>query len=100
MGIRLRTDGPQMSNLHVPDWPHLHGFSEKDAQYKKLQKEQYDRRHRTKPVASLPDDTEVWVNVESRQITSRVNTNLLTPRSYLIALLMYQLAKLDEIDLI
>jgi len=58
MGRRLHTDVPQVSNLLVPDWPHLHGFAEKDQQYKKLQKEQYDCCHRTKPVASLPDDTE------------------------------------------
>jgi len=85
MGRRLHTDVSQVSNLLVPDWPHLHGFAEKDVQYKKLQKEQYDHRHRTKPVASLPDDTEVWVNMKGRQILGRVNTSGPTPRSYLIS---------------
>ena len=59
MGRRICTDVPQVSNLLVPNWSHLCDFAEKDARYKKQQKEHYDLCHRTRPVPSLPDDSEV-----------------------------------------
>ena len=67
MGRRICIDIPQVSNLLVPGWSDLHDFAEKDAQYTKQQKEQNDLCHRTRPVPSLSDDSEVWVNVQDRQ---------------------------------
>ena len=84
MGRRIRTDVPQVSNLLVPNWSHLCDFAEKDARYKKQQKEHYDLCHRTRPVPSLPDDSEVWVNMQDQQVPGRVNTSCSTPRSYVI----------------
>ena len=69
MGRRLCTDIPQVSNLLIPDWPHLQGFEEKDRKYKQQQKEQYDSRHRVRPLTPLPNDTDVWVNVQGRECT-------------------------------
>ena len=63
MGRRICTDVPQVANLLIPDWSYLQGFEEKDRKYKQQQKEQYDNRHRVGSVPSLPDDTEVWVNI-------------------------------------
>jgi len=82
MGRRLRTDVPQVSNLLTPDWPHLQGFVEKDRQYKKQQKQQYDHHHKVRSVAPLPDDTDVWVNVQGRNVPGTVNSRYSTPRSY------------------
>ena len=84
MGRRLRTDVPQVSNLLIPDWPHLQGFEEKDRKYKQQQKEQYDNRHRVRPLTPLPNDTDVWVNVQGRDVPGRVNSSYSTPRSYII----------------
>ena len=77
-------DVPQVCNLLIPDWPHLKGFEEKDRQYKKQQKQQYDHRHRVRSVTPLPDDTDVWVNVQGRNVPGRVNSRYSTPRSYII----------------
>ena len=84
MGRHLRTDVPQVSNLLIPDWPHYLGFQEKDAEYKKQQKEQYDRRHRARPITTPPEDTEVWVTMQDRQVPGRVATSHTTPRSYIV----------------
>ena len=84
MGRRIRTDVPQVANLLIPDWSHLQGFEEKDRKYKQQQKEQYDNRHRVKSVPPLPDDTEVWVNIQGREVPGRVNSHYHTPRSYII----------------
>ena len=84
MGRRLRTDVPQVSNLLIPDWPHLQGFEEKDRKYKQQQKEQYDSRHRVRSLTPLPNDTDVWVNIQGRDVPGRVNSSYSTPRSYII----------------
>ena len=84
MDRQIRTDVPQVANLLIPDWSHLQGFEEKDRKYKQQQKEQYDNRHRVRSVPPLPDDTEVWVNRQGREILGRVNSHYHTPRSYVI----------------
>ena len=84
MGRRFRTDVPQVSNIFIPNWPHLQGFEEKDRKYKQQQKEQYDSHHRVRPLRLLPNDTDVWVNVQGRDVPGRVNSNYSTPRSYII----------------
>ena len=90
MGRRLCTDVPQVSNLLIPDWPHLLGFQEKNAEYKKQQKEQNDRCHRARAITTLPEDTKVWVTLQDRQVPGRVlQVTLLLDHT----LLMYQLAK-------
>ena len=84
MGRRLRTDVPQVANLLIPDWSHLQCFEEKDREYKQQQKEQYDNRHRVRSIPPLPDDTEVWVNIQGREVPGRVNSRFHTPRFYII----------------
>ena len=84
MGRRLRTDVPQVPNLLIPDWPHLQGFEEKDKEYKQQHKEHYDSRHRVRPVTPLPDDVDVWINVQGRDIAGRINSRYPNPRSYVV----------------
>ena len=96
MGRRLCTDVPQVSNLLIPDWPHLQGFEEKDRKYKQQQKEQYDSRHRVRPLTPLPNDTDVWVNVQGRDVSGTVNSSHSTPCLYIIR---HQLYRLGETDL-
>ena len=84
MGRRLKTDVPQVRQLLVPNWPHLEGFEEKDKQLKLQQKENYDRRHRVRPLPPLLEDTPVWVNTQGRQTPGRVVTTAATPRSYIV----------------
>ena len=84
MGRQLLTDIPHVSNLPIPDWPHLRGFKEKDREYKQQQKEQYDSHHRVRPLTPLPNDTDVWVNVQGRNVPGTVNSSHSAPRSYVI----------------
>ena len=62
MDRQLKTDVPQIKELLIPNWPHLTDFEEKDREYKERQKKDFDRRHRTRPLPSLPNDSDVWVN--------------------------------------
>ena len=84
MSRRLHTDVPQVSNLLIPDCPQLQGFEEKDRKYKQQQKEQYDSRHTVRPLTPLPNDTDVWVNVQGRDVPGTVNSSHSTPHSYII----------------
>ena len=66
MGRQLHTDVPQVFNLLIPDWPHLLGFQEKDAEDKKQQKKQYDCHHWARTITIFLEDTEVWVTMQDR----------------------------------
>ena len=82
MGRRIRTDVPQVSNLLVPDWSNT--IFLKRMHDIRSSKKQYDLCHRTRPVPSLPDDSEVWVSMQDRQVPGRVDTSGSTPKSYVI----------------
>ena len=75
---QLKTDGPQVRQLLVPNWPHLEAFKQKDMQLKPQQKN-YDRRHHLRPLPPLSEDTPVWVNTQDRQIPGRIITSAATP---------------------
>ena len=66
MGRRLKTDIPQPKAAFIPEWTHLRGFREKDKEWKEKQKSAYDKQHRVKNLAPLPDDQSVWVNTQDR----------------------------------
>ena len=50
---------PQVQQLLVRNWPHLEGFKQKDIQHKLQQKQNYDRRHRVRPLPPLSEDSPV-----------------------------------------
>ena len=39
---------------------------------------------RVRPLTPLPNDTDMWVNVQGRDVPGRVNSSYSTPRSYII----------------
>ena len=45
MGRPLRTDIPQVPCTLIPEWSYLASFRQKDAEMKRKQKADYDRRH-------------------------------------------------------
>ena len=65
---------------------------EKDRLHKEQQKENYDHSHRVKTAAILPDNTDVWVNTQGRNVPGTVVT---TPPLDLILLLRH-LGRFDE----
>lgn len=82
MGRRIRTDLPQLKQRLVPDWPYLEDFRKADECHKQKQKENYDTRHRTRPLASLPKNAPVWVDTPSGQTPGKVVRPSGEPRSY------------------
>ena len=59
-------------------------FQKSDATYKLKQKDNFDKRHRTKDLPMIPDDTPVWVDSDNGPVSGRVVTSAGTPRSYLV----------------
>ena len=59
MGRRIRTAVPQSSAMLIPHWSYLKEFQEKNAEFKKKQKEEFDRRHGVKELPEIPDNREV-----------------------------------------
>ena len=82
MGRRLRTDVPQVEESFIPDWSHLQDFENKDKQFKRKQKKDYDRRHRVRDLSPIPDNTPVWVNTRGTQIPGTVARSDNASRSY------------------
>jgi len=84
MGRRIRTELPQIARNLVPRWSHTRNFRALDEQYKRLQKDQYDRRHRTRTLPNLPDDQPVWVETRGQHTPGTVLRSANTPRSYIV----------------
>ena len=72
MGRRIRTDVPMVKKLLIPKWPQIKSFEEADKKQKERQKRDFDKRHRTRSLPSLPDDTHVWVDTPRGQAAKRI----------------------------
>ena len=80
MGRRLRTNLPQAQTQLTPDWSYLSEFRDCNKEFKKKQKMDFDRRHRTRSLPLIPDGSEVWVRTHTQQpIPGRVTTQTNTP---------------------
>ena len=84
MGRRLRTPIPQTNKLLVPNWVYLEMFREKNKQFKESQKKDFDKRHRTRELTPIPDNTDVWITSEDRPIQGTVVSPADSPRSYVV----------------
>ena len=82
MGRKIRTCVPVIDKLLKPDWPYLSKFRNKEEAFKRKQKKEYDRRHRTRPLTPIADDTPVWIN---GQTPGRILSPANTPRSYMVS---------------
>ena len=80
----LRTDIPHVLSILIPEWSCLTSFHQKDADMKRKQKANYDRRHRARPLSPLPNSTPVWVHTQDRPDPGRVIQSADTPRFYLV----------------
>ena len=63
MGRKLRTNIPQLPEQFIPKWSYLEEFQKSNSHYKGKQKRDFDKRHRTRDLADIPDDTSVCVCV-------------------------------------
>ena len=84
MGRRIRSNIPFIKDQLVPKWEFLEEFKNNNISVKENQKRVYDRRHRTRPLPVLLDDTDVWITGDTQPISGRVNASANTPRSYIV----------------
>ena len=84
MGRQIRTCVPTADCKLIPQWTYLAEFQKSDATYKLKQKDNFDKRHRTKDLPMIPDDTPVWIDSDNGPVSGRVVTSAETPRSYLV----------------
>jgi len=58
---------PQIQDNLIPSLPHLKKFKEQDRAYKRKQKINYNKRHRTCSLPNIPEDQPVWINKDDQQ---------------------------------
>ena len=73
-----------VKELLVPQLPDYQKFCQCGKEFKMSQKNNYDRQHQTHSLPPLPNDTEVWVTTEERQVPGQVISRSDTPRSYMV----------------
>ena len=84
MGRRIRSDIPFTLDKLTPQWSYTKEFRQKDKDFKAKQKQNFDSRHKVKPLPDLPDDTEVWITTGTGPAAGRIISNANTSRSYMV----------------
>ena len=84
MGRRMRTNVPMVKELLVPQLPDYQKFCQYDKEFKMSQKDNYNCWHQTHSLPPLPNDTEVWVSTEKRQVPGQVISKSDIARSYMV----------------
>ena len=84
MGRNIRTKIPQVAEHLTPQLSDFRKFRTDNEKFKKQQKTNYDSQHRTRELPSIPDDTEVWITTDNKQIPGQVTSTAETPRSYYV----------------
>lgn len=84
-GRRIRTTIPQITSWLTPEWPYLKAFHKSDELAKRIQKNNYDKRHRARAQPELKKGTEVWVRTGDTQTKGRIIMTADTPRSYIVS---------------
>lgn len=83
MGRKLKANLPLWTDQLTPTWSYLTEFREQDAEFKRKQKRNFDRRHKAKSLPLIPDSSEVWITSNrSKPIKGRVARQVENPRSY------------------
>ena len=68
----------------MPQWPYLESFRKENLQFKRKQKECYDRRHRTHDLPDLPENSNVWVSTNKKKSEGTGVKILQRSRSYTV----------------
>ena len=84
MGRNIRINIPQAMEHLISQLPNYKKFRQDDKKFKQQQKANYDRRHRTRALPFLPEDTKVWVTTDNRQVPGTVTSTADIPRSYFV----------------
>ena len=84
MGRQLRTDVPQVKTQMIPNWPYMKSFQQQECQYKEQQEANYNKRHHTQTLPSIPNDGQVWVTTETHKDLGKVIAPADMPKSYIV----------------
>ena len=68
----------------TPHWPYLKHFCTQDHEFKRKQKWDFDKHHRTWVLLSILSNTDVWIMTDPKPTTGKVVARANTPRSYTI----------------
>ena len=68
MGRKLRTNISQSDKQLIPEWPYLEKYQSRNKVFKGKQQYGFNRRHRVRELAPIPEETDVWVTTEDPPI--------------------------------
>jgi len=83
MGRKVRGNLPQVTEKLNPNWSYVEEFRKQDGDFKRKQKQDYDRRHRVQSLPPIPDESEVWIT-SGPQPVQGCATSTNAPRSYIV----------------
>ena len=84
VGRNVRSTVPQAKFLLIPQCSYLPKFRKENADFKQIQKVQFDSQHWVSEQDSIPDSSDVWVMSESDIVPGIVVSAGENPRSYII----------------
>ena len=84
-GRHVRTDIPLTKDKLTPRWPYLVDFRREDAKFKREQKKNFDKRHRTRPIPELPAGTEVCTTTNRQPTEGIAAPHPTAPISYTVS---------------
>jgi len=84
IGRVVRTDVPRHTSVFQPNWPYLKEFREREKKYRDSQKQNYDKRYRTRSLPELPQNTPVWVDMQNGQVQGTIRSSAAKMRSYIV----------------
>ena len=84
MGRKIRTLVPQVDNLLIPEWTYMEMFKKNNQQFKQKQQRDYNKRHCTKELKPLPENTDIWITSGDKPVQRRILSSGETPHSYVV----------------
>ena len=84
MGRQICSNLPQPEDTLIPRWPYLETFKASEAVFKQQQKDNFDIRHRTKPLPDIPPQSDVWITTNRDHSPGTVTATTDASRSYLV----------------
>ena len=69
----------------IPFWPYTEDFRDRNKEFKRKQKQNFDCRYQVKSLPELSEDTKVWITTQGQTTAGCVVSQAATPRSYVVS---------------
>ena len=79
---RSKTWVPVSDDFLIPQWTYLTEFKSSDAAMREKQRVYFDKKHHTKELSSIPDDTSIWIGSDKGLVSGQVVSTAQTPSLY------------------